>query len=162
MNAFNTLRWSVIDEALRRKGTSEYLVQILRSWLSDRDFLIGDAGASKHVTCSVPQGSVLGPILWNTVYDQLLKMLVLVGVHLVGFADDLAVVSSARSEPMLQESIDARMGKGLSLVHHKSEAVMLIKRWAYTKPILRIGEHTINFVPHLRYLGFIIDLEVLL
>jgi len=55
MNAFNTLRWPVIDEALRRKGTPEYLVQMLRSWLSDRDLLFGDAGASKPVTCGVPQ-----------------------------------------------------------------------------------------------------------
>jgi len=170
MNAFNTLRWPVIDKALRRKGTPEYLVQMLRSWLSDRDLLVGDAGASKSVTCGVPQGSVLGQILWNTVYDQLLIMLVPVGLHLVGFTNDLAVVGTARSGPMLKElinpvleRIDAWMStKEVLLAHHKSEAVMLIKRWTYTKPIFRIGDHTINFVPHLRYLGVLSTLEVLL
>jgi len=38
-NAFNSLRWSVIDEALWKKKVPEYLVEMLRSWLMDRELL---------------------------------------------------------------------------------------------------------------------------
>uniref|UniRef100_A0A2S2PKY3 Retrovirus-related Pol polyprotein from type-1 retrotransposable element R1 n=1 Tax=Schizaphis graminum TaxID=13262 RepID=A0A2S2PKY3_SCHGA len=62
-NAFNSLRWPVIDEALREKDTPEYLVRMIRSWLSDRELLVGENRVPKAVTCGVPQGSVLGPTI---------------------------------------------------------------------------------------------------
>lgn len=105
-NAFNSLQWPVIDEALRKKGTPEYLVLMIRSWLSDRQLLIGEQRDPKSVTCGVPQGSVLGPTLWNVAYDDLLKMDVPPGAHLVGFADDLAVVGVAKSGELLEELLN--------------------------------------------------------
>lgn len=146
-NAFNSLRWPAIDEALRNKGTPEYLVHMIRSWLSDRKLLVGDWRSPKTVTCGVPQGSVLGPTLWNIAYDDLLNMEVPLGVRLVGFADDLAVVGVARSGELLEnlvnpvlERIDGWMGgRGLQLAHHKTEAVMLTKKRAYNPPRLIIG-----------------------
>lgn len=83
-NAFNSLRWPVIDEALRKKKVPEYLVVMIRSWLSDRQLLTGDELTPRPVTCGVPQGSVLGPALWNVAYDSLLGMDVPEGVHLIG------------------------------------------------------------------------------
>jgi len=87
-NEFNSLRWPVIDEALRSKKVPEYLVITIRSWLTDRQLLTGDEMTPRPVTCGVPQGSVLGPTLWNVAYDSLLGMDVPPGVHLIGFADD--------------------------------------------------------------------------
>lgn len=164
-NAFNSLRWTVIDDAMRKKKVPEYLVEMIRSWLSDRLLLTGDELTPRPVTCGVPQGSVLGPALWNVAYDSLLDMDVPPGVHLVGFADDLAVIGVAKTGGLLEdsvnptlESIDAWMrGKGLELAHHKSEAVMLTRRWAYTAPNLVIGGHRIVIRPFLRYLGVFID-----
>jgi len=164
-NAFNSLRWPVIDEALRKKNVPEYLVEMLRSWLSDRQLLTGDELTPRPVTCGVPQGSVLGPTLWNVAYDSLLCMEVPPGVHLVGFADDLAVVGVAKTGRLLEdrmnqvlEAIDSWMRtKGLELAHHKSEAVLLTKRWAFTPPSLFIGGHQVEIKPSLRYLGVIID-----
>jgi len=86
----------VIDEALRRKNTPEYLVEMIRLWLSDRELLIGEEMTPRPVTCGVPQGSVLGPTLWNVSYNSLLEMSVPRGVHLVGFADDLAVIGACQ------------------------------------------------------------------
>jgi len=40
-NAFNSLRWSVIDSALKRMRTPEYLIEMLKSCLSDRTLMTG-------------------------------------------------------------------------------------------------------------------------
>jgi len=54
-NAFNSLRWPVIDETLRNKDIPEYIVLMIRSWLSDREMLVGEQLiTSKPVTCGVP------------------------------------------------------------------------------------------------------------
>ncbi|KAL4082641.1 hypothetical protein QTP88_029702 [Uroleucon formosanum] len=139
-NALNTLRWPVIDEALRRKKTPEYLVEMFRFWLSDRTLLTGEEMAPRSMTCGVPQDSVLGPALWNVAYDGLLGMRVPPGVHLVGFADDLAVI-----------------GRGLQLAHHKSEAVLLTNRRAFTPPRLEVSGHPIVITKSVRYLGMTLD-----
>jgi len=144
-NAFNSLLWPVIDAALRKKGTPEYLVLMIRSWLTDRVLLVGDQGAPRQVLRGVPQGSVLGPTLWNVAYDNLLGMAVPPGVKLIGFADDFAVVGTAKSGPDLEDSVNLALAKvdtwmtdhGLALAHQKTEAIMVTKRWAFTPPRLK-------------------------
>ncbi|KAL4091475.1 hypothetical protein QTP88_026162 [Uroleucon formosanum] len=138
-NAFNSLRWPVIDEALRNKNTPDYIVFMIRSWLSGRELLVEEQMASKTVTCGVPQGSVLGPTLWNVAYNYLLDMEVPQGAQLVGFVDDLAVVGVAKTSELLENLLNPVLAKiddwmttrGLQLAHHKTEAVMLTKKWAY-------------------------------
>lgn len=164
-NAFNSLRWPVIDAALRSINVPEYLVEMLRSWLSDRVLLTGEDMTSRPVTCGVPQGSVLGPALWNIAYDSLLKMDVPPGVQLIGFADDLAVVGIAVTGQLLEdamnptlEAIDCWMAsRGLELAHHKSEAVILSRRRAFVPPRLTVGGHQITIFNKIRYLGVILD-----
>lgn len=81
--------------------TSEYLVEMLHSWLTDKVLLTEEELAPRQITCGVPQGSVLELTLWNVAYDSLPRLDVPSGVHLVGFADDLAVVCVARTEQLL-------------------------------------------------------------
>jgi len=48
------------------------------------------------LTIGVPQGSVLGPLLWSIMYDSLLTTRMTEGIILVGYADDIAIVGGAR------------------------------------------------------------------
>lgn len=105
-NTFNFLTWLVIDAALRNINVPEYLLEMLRFWLSDRVLLTGEEMATRPVTCRVLHGSVLGPTLWNVAYDSFLKMDMPPEMQLIGFADDLAVVGIASTGQLLEDVVN--------------------------------------------------------
>jgi hypothetical protein len=70
---------------------------MIRSYLNERFLLVGKRLNRRTVTCGVPQGSVLGPALWNIFYDSLLNLEMPPGVQLVAFADDVAVIGISRN-----------------------------------------------------------------
>lgn len=96
-NAFNSAPWNVIASALREKGIPAYICRILDGYFDGRVLMYEDAGDAKtrNLTAGVPQGLVLGPTLWNFLYDGLLRLTMPDGVELVAYADDVAIVARA-------------------------------------------------------------------
>lgn len=166
-NAFNSAPWDRIDEALRARDVPPYLVGVLRSYMGDRSlsFVSGDTQTNLSVTCGVPQGSVLGPTLWNVFYDGLLRADMPDGVQLVGFADDLAVVATARSTPALEAVVNLALStieswmatNGLQLAYNKTRAVMLTRKRNYGDPLFLIGGCPVSIERCVKYLGVHID-----
>lgn len=128
-NAFNSAPWHRIGEALASKGVPKLLTEIIRDYLSNRR-LLTESGEVR-VSCGVPQGSVIGPLLWNVFYDGLLRMKLPTGVQLVGFADDIAVVGTARTTDLLESVMNSALEvvarwmdlNGLQISVHKTQTI---------------------------------------
>lgn len=97
-NAFNSASWPHILSALERKNTPPYLLRMVSNYLSDRLLLYDtDEGPRKYlVTGGVPQGSVLGPLLWIVLYDGILGIPLPREVQIIGYADDIAITVVAK------------------------------------------------------------------
>lgn len=103
-NAFNTASWGKIIKAMEKKKISPYLINIAYSYLSERLIYYTNR---ENITAKqgVPQGSVLGPTLWNILYDDVLRLDLGEDVRQLAFADDLVImVKSNKKEIMVEKA----------------------------------------------------------
>ncbi len=66
--AFDTINHKILLSTLLRKGISGTTLQWFEYHLSDRSFKVswrGEVSKSQHLATGVPQGSVLGPLLFS-------------------------------------------------------------------------------------------------
>ena len=92
-NAFNSAPWDGILARLKELGISEELRRILQSYLRDRSTVAdsADGGLKIKLTCGVSQGSVLGPALWNILFDEALRVKLPRDCTSIAYADDIAI-----------------------------------------------------------------------
>lgn len=89
--------------------------------------------ASTQLDHGCPQGSVLGPLLWNIAYNYVLKHFVECGMSVNCYADDTAIVIGANIKRQLRGKINILLNEaavilaesGLALSPEKTEVVVL-------------------------------------
>lgn len=91
VNAFNNLPLDEVVATLAYHGMPNYLVSIIENYFRHRILKYRDrdgAPREREMSCGVPQGSVLGPLLWDIAYDKVLRQTLSLGCHTVCYAND--------------------------------------------------------------------------
>ena len=163
-NAFNTANHSLIVKKLEERNISKYLINMVTNYLTNRRIWIGKGEVLKTGT-GVPQGSVLGPTLWNVLYDDVLGLELVGDTKTIAFADDLALLVGARDEYTLVESANESLAKisswmrehKLTLAPEKTEAIIVRGRRDRSRISFQLEEVEIRPAKTIKYLGFTID-----
>jgi hypothetical protein len=168
-NAFNTLPWETIKEALRYHNVPEYLQRVVADYFAGRVVTFPTRGGwgRRAMSCGVPQGSVLGPLLWNIGYDWVLRGTTLRGVSLTCYADDTLVLACGRNHREaaylatagVAHTVQRIRALGLQVALNKSEVMVFYGPGDEPPPgaTITVGGTSIAVGSTMKYLGLVLD-----
>lgn len=166
-NAFNSASWHAINTRLRHLRLAPYLRALGRDYLTERCILVELAQGEENVPLSagVPQGSKMGPIYWNIVYDPVIRLPFPEGVELVAYADDIAVVVVGKTADEVMAKGDAAIRMvvrylesiNLHIAPEKTEAIVLAGRRQLPRITFQVQGHTVTPQKKVKYLGVWLD-----
>jgi len=169
--AFDSVNHELLVHKLKSFfGFSDFAANLLASYLMNRQQKVnvnGRCSDLKSVKCGVPQGSVLGPLLFSMFINDLFKCVVDVQVH--AYADDVQLYMSNRVG--LVEDLFCRVNEDLQRIFNWSvcnqlllnpckSCVLIISKNDHdcdSLPSLFIGEHVLSVVNSVKSLGFHIN-----
>ena len=175
--AFDTIDHTILLERLKTSfGLSDKCLQWIKSYLSDRLQLVRVATSiSKPVrlSCGVPQGSVLGPILFTIYTSPVAHISRIHSVCQQQYADDTQLYISLtndstfplnRLESCLTDLNSWFLSNGLALNPSKSEAILFGSRQrlaavSHTDTI-NVAGTPLTFSNHIKILGVVLDNEL--
>ena len=104
-NAFNSTRWKICIVATVQKKVPDYLLRMINDYLSDRWVVYeGDKWSVKgEMTCGASQGSLVGLLVWNVMYDDFLRLHLPAGTNIiivVCAAEDVRILELQSSQAM--------------------------------------------------------------
>jgi hypothetical protein len=150
---------------LSKKGAPLHLLKLIREYLQGRTFVVTlDEGTStlRTVECGIPQGSVLGPILFNLFLSD---MPTPDRCFLCGYADDttlvaqsmncnFAIVYASRGANVLKDYFDTWQ---LQVNCAKTQAMLVTKKRPKKLKEVEVKGTVITRVNEMKLLGVIFD-----
>ena len=165
--AFDSVPHYQLIRALHSIGIQGPLLNWLRDYLTSRSqqvILDGVASNPIPVTSGVPQGSILGPLLFNIFMNSISSVPISSTTHLILYADDILLfkpIDNTHDETVFQHDIQKISSwirrLGLTPNHLKTQ-YLPITRSTKTLPLrLSLDGHTITPSTSVKYLGVTIS-----
>ena len=166
--AFDSAWWPDIFNILKRSGCSSLLLASIHSFFLDRAVTVtfGEASVSKRLSLGCPQGSILSPLLWNIYFNSIFDIPRHKFIHLVAYADDLAILASHYSPDLCVLLLSGFLGdvfawsvsKKISFNFIKS-VIMVLKGSPSWSPSISMGSvsSVLPVVSEFRYLGVVLS-----
>ncbi|CAH4035810.1 unnamed protein product [Pieris brassicae] len=164
--AFDNAWWPMVLVKFKQGGCPRNVYRLLCSYFTGRrvGMFANNVSVWKNSTMGCPQGSVLGPTLWNILVDDLLRMAVPPGVELVAYADDVTVLIEANSRAdiewkaatTLQLALEWGQRNRLSFSSSKTQSITLKGRFQ-RPPVIRLGGDSVKAVGVAKLLGVVLD-----
>jgi len=166
--AFDTIDHQILLRKLKYYGIRGLALEWFKNYLCNRKQFVNYNGTSsslRDITCGVPQGSVLGPLLFIIYTNDLPNALSYSKCIL--FADDTTIYLSLKNIHELYDKINYDLetvsdwfrANKLTLNINKTNYMIFTKsiNTHRQSKIIKLGPESINRVPHVKFLGIIID-----
>ena len=168
--AFDTVDHEILIQKLELYGLSNASLGLMQSYLSERKqscVIQNNRSKERLVTCGVPQGSILGPLLFLLYINDLPNCLETSTPTL--FADDTNITISGTNAADVENKANLEMARihdwllanKLHLNVAKTEFMLVGTRQRLSNldaiPALKIGEKDIKRVSNSKTLGVVVD-----
>ena len=168
--AFDTVPHEEILKILENYGVRGVVLDVFKSYLTNRrqkTKIKNSYSDPMDIKIGVPQGTVIGPILFITYMNSLLNMDT--GGTIVSYADDTALHFEGSSWDEVQIKVKRglfhvkgwldshKLTLNLQKTHYIAFSLTSINRPYFTSIAVENFEHSINEVEQTKYLGIIID-----
>ena len=159
--AFDTVNHKILCEKLNFYGLRGNVNKLIQSYLVNRKQYVSLNGFDSEIqnlTCGVPQGSSLGPLLFLVYINDF--RLCLENTESGHFADDTFILYSSKKPKTIETIVNTELKHKLSLNSDKTELIFFhSKRHSLNYGEISIKLDGIKLVPveNIKYLGMYID-----
>ena len=144
------------------KKVPDYLLRMIDHYLSDR-WVIYECNKwslKEEMTCGTAQGSWVGPLVWNVMHNDFLRMDLPAGTSIIGVADDALVVGAADDVRIRELRINKSLWRAERWLDSRclKMAPFLVtdgRSFQYSRIVL--GQHEIEWKKRIKCLGVQLD-----
>ncbi|KAJ2937435.1 hypothetical protein O0L34_g18626 [Tuta absoluta] len=151
---------------VKQCGAAPNIYNIMVSYFTNRrvGFYAGNHTQWKQSTMGCPQGSVLGPTLWNLLLNDALLLPKPEGVHLIAYADDVTILIEASSRAEIERKASSVLtaisdwGTRNRLGFSAGKSMTMTYKGKFKRPpTIRMNGVPIKSVTQARVLGVTLD-----